>query len=58
MTVGGGVGGGLSRSNRLLASVVGLLLFIAVQFVIFIDYGVTVQTEQQRTIDSVVITSC
>lgn len=41
--------GGMSRSNRLLASVVGLLLFIAVQFVIFIDYGVTVQLKSDES---------
>jgi hypothetical protein len=32
----------MPKSNRLFASVIGLLLFIAVQFVIFIDYGVIV----------------
>jgi hypothetical protein len=35
-------GAGTAKSNRLFASVIGLLLFIAVQFVVFIDYGVTV----------------
>jgi hypothetical protein len=47
MTVGGV--GGMSRSNRLFASVIGLLLFIAVQFVIFIDYGVTVQKNSNES---------